>query len=351
MREADLEVADALYERWAFTGKMPVRPHATIARIRGDSARLDAFVDEARRSAGRAPVLGGRDLAIYFRDFASAELITRAAIGPGKPPASLAFSHRVLGEIEAARGRWRSAFQQLRLAYDLDEVGSRDFVAFCALMPLLDVPREDLETVRSMIGRGATPPGATAGLIAALRPQLDRYVSGLLALRLNDRDRALRLATELEQLATPPNAERVVAAWTKIIRGHAAALNGDLRGALATIEPVRGDVPSDLLASPFFTHEHARFLRGELLLRLGQYEEALSWFTHSFAGTPGELLFMAPATLRRAEIYERLGQRDDAVREYGAFLELWSDADPPYQPLVSGARERLKALLAETPTE
>ena len=52
-------------------------------------------------------------------------------------------------------------------------------------------------------------------------------------------------------------------------------------------------------------------------------------------------MYLAPAHLRQAEIYERRGKRDLAARHYRRFIELWSRADPELQPAVAEARKRL----------
>jgi Flp pilus assembly protein TadD len=42
---------------------------------------------------------------------------------------------------------------------------------------------------------------------------------------------------------------------------------------------------------------------------------------------------------------ERLGRTDEAARYYARFTELWTEADPALQPLLSHARERLALLV------
>ena len=56
---------------------------------------------------------------------------------------------------------------------------------------------------------------------------------------------------------------------------------------------------------------------------------------------------MAPSHLRRAEIYERLGDKSQAVEHYTRFLDLWKDADPELQPTVRDVKQRLAKLVGE----
>lgn len=48
--------------------------------------------------------------------------------------------------------------------------------------------------------------------------------------------------------------------------------------------------------------------------------------------------------LRRAQLHERRGEREDAVRYYGWFLDLWAEADSHLQPQVELGREALARL-------
>lgn len=50
---------------------------------------------------------------------------------------------------------------------------------------------------------------------------------------------------------------------------------------------------------------------------------------------------------RLGELYERLGERENAVQHYGKFVELWQDADPELQPVVREVRERIARLVRE----
>ncbi len=48
--------------------------------------------------------------------------------------------------------------------------------------------------------------------------------------------------------------------------------------------------------------------------------------------------------MRRAEIYEGLGKREQAAAHYARFIGLWKDADPQSQNLVAEARMKLGQL-------
>jgi tetratricopeptide (TPR) repeat protein len=50
---------------------------------------------------------------------------------------------------------------------------------------------------------------------------------------------------------------------------------------------------------------------------------------------------------RLAQVYEARGNVDGAIDYYGRFADLWADADPEFQPLVTEARESIQRLTQE----
>ena len=85
-------------------------------------------------------------------------------------------------------------------------------------------------------------------------------------------------------------------------------------------------------------------MRAELLRRLWRGEEALGWYESLPTITPFGLVYLAISHFRRGEIYESLGQEEQAVEHYSRFIELWRDCDPELQPLVEDAKEKLSEL-------
>jgi tetratricopeptide (TPR) repeat protein len=57
---------------------------------------------------------------------------------------------------------------------------------------------------------------------------------------------------------------------------------------------------------------------------------------------------LAPSLKRLGELYEAKGDKDNAIKQYTRFVELWKNADPELQPQVRAVQERLRKL---TPVE
>jgi hypothetical protein len=58
-----------------------------------------------------------------------------------------------------------------------------------------------------------------------------------------------------------------------------------------------------------------------------------------------------PSHLRQAQVHERLGEPERAAVQYRRFLELWSDCDPEFRPMVETAQRALERLTGEPTTE
>ncbi len=60
-----------------------------------------------------------------------------------------------------------------------------------------------------------------------------------------------------------------------------------------------------------------------------------------------DIVYLAPALLRSAEVYERLGEREQAATHYQRFITRWKNCDPELRPMVTAAEEALARLTAE----
>jgi hypothetical protein len=91
------------------------------------------------------------------------------------------------------------------------------------------------------------------------------------------------------------------------------------------------------VTSPFLSLAYERFFRAELLHELGRDAEALGWYGAIAQRSPYELIYAAPAHLRRAEIFARQGDPTAASAEYERVRTQWSAADLELQPLARPA--------------
>jgi len=321
--------------------------HTIVLQLRRGGTVL---VPAARELAARNdPELfhAADDVALFLQDLPSAEKLLQLGTAPDRAVAFRDSSYRRLALLHMGQGRWSEARADLSHTSQPAARLRRALYAslpFAAVLPLeIEAIRHELETWDP----AADPPPAASALDAALAPHVHQWLLGLLDLRLGAASRAAARAAELERLAVPPGAAAVVRSMRQTLRAAAAGQQGQPAEALKLLEPVRGDVPASLLRQSYFAEEPARYLRAELLQRLGRDGEALAWLRYGFADTPTELAYLAPLHLQQGEIYERLGERKKAAEHYQHFVQLWERCDPALQASVGEARSRLARLVAE----
>jgi len=354
VREEDYEEADSMMRRMAAP---PLSMRILLAFARGDSATRGRIMGEARAADSRQSQIGARYVATFLEDLLAAQTLTELDIAPRRSPPIRANAQLFLAWLELARGRWtagRAAFikaEQMERAPPI--LVQR---ALAATLPFLGVPRSDLDSLRREVelwNPGAEGPETSAGLASQLSPQLRSYLFGLLSSRLRDYATALQMARDLERAAVPGQARAVITGLALTLRADVALQNGDPEAAARALKGAQGEVPLELVSVPIyanvreFTQEHARYLRVLVLGGQGKSREALRWIETSFQGSPSEIVYLAPMHLERAEVYQRLGEREKAVEHYNRFLRLWRDCDPGLRPVVERAKAELARLVAE----
>jgi hypothetical protein len=356
VREDDWAKADTLIRR-KFPQGLPLDVRVMFANLRQDTASLRVFQKEGKEAAGQKgrktdQVLEtGLSLGNYLEALERAAEFTRFSIQASVPARAKIPAHLQLAKLAVAGGRWSVAKQELAAVARLGEADSALIGrALAASLPFLGVPKSDLRSIRDEVK--AWNPGQDASKplqewIRPLAPHLRLYLLGLLSARLGDGPEALRLASALETHPAPQESRRVLRSLAQTIRADVAAGSGRTNEGLTLLEPVRGEIPFELLGLYAFAEEHARYLRSRLLFLAARDEEALRLVENAFVGTPGELYYRAPAHLLEAEIHQRLGDKKAAAEQYTRFISLWRSCDQPLRPLVESARTQLAQIVAE----
>jgi tetratricopeptide (TPR) repeat protein len=356
VREDDWARADTLIRR-KFPKGLPLDVRVVFATMRKDTASLRQLRLEGQKTAGEKgrkrdrALEAGALLAIYLEDLDSAELFTRLSTQPSLPARVQTSAHLSLASLAVAGGRWSAAKKELATAARLGQTDSALVGrALAASLPFLGVPRDEVRKVRGEVERWSPGRDASKPLPESIRPlgpHLRLYLLGLLSTRLGNSTEALRLASELETLPAPPESRPVARSLARTIRADVAASLGRTNAGLTLLGDVRGEIPFELLTLPYFSEEHARYLRSRLLFQAGRDDEALRLAESAFAGTPAELYYLAPAHLLRAEIQQHLGNNDLAAEQYSRFIALWRSCDAPLRPVVDEARTQLARLVGE----
>ncbi len=238
------------------------------------------------------------------------------------------------------RGRFREA---RRLYAESREPGSGGVDADLALEPFLIPPAAELQQLRDRLAHQDSTPGPLPDPASVLRAHFRLYWMAMLNCRLGNIPEALSQAQRMETLPAPSYWQPAVAALATDVRAFADIAQGNIKEALDRIESIPIDVPLDLMNTEARRDQETGW-HGELLFRLGRYDEALRYFENPSEFNSEVWPFYM---LRRAQIHDRKGDTKQAAALYAQFLAYWKDPDPELRLLIDQARTALIALQAK----
>ncbi len=321
---------------------MPLAVVDTMAH--GDSAAAAAAVDRLLATGADGQIFAAVYPVQLTEDLPDAIRLASWATDPRLAVNQRVFGYGVLGDLALEGGRWQAAKGYIEKSAALDP-GSESELVSAALLPYIQVPREDLLAFRRRVAQWDTVPAPGATTPAELlRPHVRLYLLGALDSRLGDQDEALRAAQRLDALPAPADYASTVRGLARELRAQVAVRNGDLEQALAMIRPGVDSLSPPMAPNTVLNLELGRYWKAEILFQLGRDRDALDWFRNALKLTNHEPAFIPIIHLRCGQIYDRLGQREQAAEEYARFIHLWRDADPAQQALVAYARDRLAHL-------
>ncbi|RMF60753.1 MAG: hypothetical protein D6743_14550 [Calditrichaeota bacterium] len=136
------------------------------------------------------------------------------------------------------------------------------------------------------------------------------------------------------------------------VRAHVAWNEGHFQKALDLLDRGEPEKWWPFIARRAFEGQaYERYMRAELLKSLGRYEEALRWYQSLGIGRAFEFVYLPVSHFKQAEVYEKLGQNEKAIENYGKFIEMWKDCDPELRSVVVEAEKSLERLLGEKARE
>ncbi len=251
------------------------------------------------------------------------------------------------GLAELGRGRWQAAAAAGAEAASLQPAAGLIFRAATAAAPFSPLSESRIEEIRARLAELAVAASDTdlfnlePGIPAFYRD----YLLGLLSVRLGDLAAARRYAAQVDEAEGQPEWGSLVNDYAWTLRAWVAWTEGRPADALAALENVRHEAWYGLLqASPVGALTEARFLRGEALAALDRPEDALGWFRSVEEFAYSDVAIWGPTYLREAEIYEVLGDRENAALYYRRLIDLWQDCDPELRPRVEQAERALARL-------
>jgi tetratricopeptide (TPR) repeat protein/tRNA A-37 threonylcarbamoyl transferase component Bud32/TolB-like protein len=280
-------------------------------------------------------------------------LMTRVA-ETGATPLERAMGRRFLAMLELQQGRKDAAQRQWEASAGANRAEAIVQSAFSVSLAFPPVSEMALRSWRdTLVGwdPAGVPPCADADATGFLCPHvgdygiLKEFFLGIIAARLGDVEGALRHTAVVQDWQPAADDPYLPADLAHGMRALIAQLDGRNEDALAELRLVsreRGTVK--VRASGIYKMAQQHFLHAEVLNEMGRYEEAMQLYTAAADASPP----LAPAShLRIGEIHEQRGDVDQAVERYSAFVDMWAEADPEYQPMVEDVRNRIAVLVGE----
>jgi len=314
-----------------------------LAFLRGGQPAVSELVAELWNEPARSIQWGSFRLALLDEGLPSAGEIAGVLMDPSRSTFQRNRGYAVRASVEMAQGhiraatavldRWESLGLQTSFETPLEKRSAMWANSF------IPAERSELERLQTEL--------AHLDYDTSYAPVTRPYLLGLLSARLDDRAEVLRHASELERQsgADTTDTGRLAEYYATVLRAQVAYDHGDYEESLRLIDGVR---PDDWWAlwpwSLLLSQAPERYIRAQALEALGRYQEALVWYA-SFGWVSGEEMFyVAPALLRSAEIYERLGDAEAAALHYRRFITRWRDCDPELRPVVEEAERALVRL-------
>ena len=318
------------------------------AIVIGDTVAEARFVADLRQRPDPWAQSSAGTVAWTTGDFSAGRRLWRLITEPHRSRGFRMMAHMTLAKFELTSGRWDAASDELDALAVLDAGAALEHRAYYALTRFLQAPRSELVALRDSLRRWNPSSARTEGdgLIAthhSAHPYLRLYLLGMLSARLRESSAALGYAAELERTDRSSPLGSFAGDQALFVRAEVAWLGRRREEALTRLDQARywttdsRRFEPNSSDSPFFIQLHERFARAELLYELGRHEEALPWYR----AMAYDFLYTGPAHLRMAQIYERRGNRREAIEHYSRFLKLWRNSDPALQPLVQQARDAL----------
>jgi tetratricopeptide (TPR) repeat protein len=241
---------------------------------------------------------------------------------------------------------------ELAKAERLDRATGIEYRALLAAMPFLPVAETNLAAIRAGVEQLEANAAASAAPVKDyfdvhddLHLHLRSYLLGLLSIRLGQGEAAIEYANALEQLGGAPAAVTLANDLSQSLHAQMARYLEQPADALVLLEQNKMESSYELaVVSSFYAQSYERYLRASLLQELGRLDEALNWYNSFGEFSVYDLACLAPAHLQRGEIYETMGEREQAVQHYTRFIALWQNCDPELKPMITGAEARLAQL-------
>ncbi len=336
------EKLDSLVGSWEASQFSEMRDIHRI--LTGDSATQAEFLDRYGSAAGLSGQLIQKTLLRIGR-YDLTEALLERLISSASGPELSDYRFR-LSTALAAQGKMAAFDDILDIYRAEDPAGALSARFFKVLMSIRDSDLNRLREIENAVTAWDTLAAPLTnpdeqGNHAAVRA----YMVGMLRWKMGDFDE-LRRQRDLILAASDGVNLSVLA--RSLERELSALIVWQDEGPASAIEVLSEAIPRDqyyvVAGSVFLGRPTLNWLMSEMLLDDDRDEEALPWM-ETYGANVLSHIWSGPSQLRQAEIYDQLGDTDEAIRLYMRVTRQWENADSEFQPRVREAQNRLNTLL------
>ena len=338
---AELDSLAARFFALSPTGDRTLELRALQAFTTEDAAARSAILTEVAQAPDNSLPLIVWSIGVFARDVSGAIDVTALMRRPERPRDVQALGWLELAHLELARGRLAAGRAALVRAGELGNPDAATTWAWMTTLPFVTSAGDSGIIAGDAPGQTSRP-SVFFSVHERVHPVIDAYVKGLRAVRQRGQAATGTAVATLQGLAGDVVAGTLPRELALDLQAQDDAAAGQSAVVLTQLEAFEpAGWYERTFVSPFYAGAMGRMLRAELLFNAGRLEESLGWYRGLTENSTRELVFLGPSLLRQAEILERLGRGADAVPLLERFLQLWSEADPAFQPMVTEARDRL----------
>jgi DNA-binding SARP family transcriptional activator len=299
-----------------------------VALLSGDRVEALKTMERVRDLRGLVRLFYVEQVAMHTLDTALLRNATTLLTSAGNPPGMRLYGYKIMAHVLAASGHWKSARNELSAMQAIDPGIAVQTLGMLTLSPAAPRSVALSKDVRSRIASWI--PASAGDSIRRL------YLLGLLSARSGDHADALSKArameiTSKELLLSDPTSLLAAEARDRAlsVRAESAWLRGSPIEALNYLEASVPEKwwPPIANGDLFANWGYERYLRAEVLRRLGRVIEAKQWYS-GLGVTQYELVFRPVVNLRLGELAEREGDFRAAGTYYRRAISRWADADP-----------------------
>lgn len=251
-----------------------------------DSSAVQEVIARFPSSEDAGVALAAWGAGVFARNLPTARAAVEALTALHRSPEARWYGYMALARLDRAEGRAAEADAHLDSLAELNAGIALETRASLALLPFDVAPRDELARLQSELERldpSTVRTSDNPSIIFTANDELHEvyraYLLGLLSAQLGDPEAAEGYAGQLEDIEPRPTDGNLPPDLALSVRAEALRLAGRPEEALALLEQAKlATWYAQTASSILFSQVRERFVRADLLAKLGRTEEARRWY-------------------------------------------------------------------------